>query len=76
MLQWIIGSSIKNRVLVTAAATALLATGIARLPDATVGALPDFGPVRAEVQTEALQRIDTEKAKGSLGSRWSLKKGA
>ena len=54
MLQWIIGSSIKNRILVAVAAGAILATGIARLPDVQVEALPDFGPVRVEVQTEAL----------------------
>ncbi|MDC8756624.1 efflux RND transporter permease subunit [Janthinobacterium fluminis] len=54
MLQWIIRSSITNRILVTAAAGAILATGIARLPNAQVEILPDFGPVRVEVQTEAL----------------------
>ena len=54
MLQWIIGSSAKFRLLVLAFAAALLAFGIARLPSATLEALPDFGPVRVEVQTEAL----------------------
>ena len=54
MLQWIIGSSAKFRLLVLALAATLLATGIARLPNTTVEALPDFGPVRVEIQTEAL----------------------
>ena len=54
MLQWIIGSSAKFRLLVLAFVAALLAFGIARLPSTTLEALPDFGPVRVEVQTEAL----------------------
>ena len=54
MLQWIIGSSAKFRLLVIVLAAALLAVGISRLPGTTVEALPDFGPVRVEVQTEAL----------------------
>ncbi|MFM9886738.1 MAG: efflux RND transporter permease subunit [Burkholderiales bacterium] len=54
MLQWIIGSSAKYRNLVIAVAVGLLAVGIARVPDITVEALPEFGPVRVEVQTEAL----------------------
>ena len=54
MLQWIIGSSAKFRLLVLAFAATLLAAGIARLPDTRVEALPDFGPVRVEIQTEAL----------------------
>ncbi len=54
MLQWIIGTSAKLRLLVIAAAAALLAVGLSRLPGTTVEALPEFGPVRVEVQTEAL----------------------
>ena len=55
MLQWIIGSSAGVlRLLVIAVAAALLAVGIARLPDTAVEALPDFGPTRVEIQTEAL----------------------
>jgi len=54
MLQWIIGTSAKFRLIVIAVAAALLAVGISRLPTTTVEALPDFGPVRVEVQTEAL----------------------
>ena len=54
MLHWIIGSSAKYKNLVIAVAVGLLAVGIARVPDITVEGLPDFGPVRVEIQTEAL----------------------
>ena len=54
MLQWLIGSSTKYRLQVIVVAVALIAVGITRLPDLRVEALPDFGPVRVEVQTEAL----------------------
>jgi Cu/Ag efflux pump CusA len=54
MMRWIVGSSLKFRLLVLAVAAGLLALGIVRLSDAPVEALPDFGPTRVEVQTEAL----------------------
>lgn len=54
MLKWLIGSSVNYRVLVIAVAVVLMASGIVKLQDNTVEALPDFGPVRVEVQTEAL----------------------
>jgi len=54
MLRWIIGSSVNFRVLVIAVAAGFLATGVVQLRGTTVEALPDFGPVRVEVQTEAL----------------------
>jgi CzcA family heavy metal efflux pump len=54
MTRWIVGSSLKYRFAVIAIATALLAFGIVRLRDTPVEALPDFGPPRVEVQTEAL----------------------
>lgn len=54
MLQWIIGSSAKFRLLVIAIAATLFTVGVARLPETAVEALPDFGPVRVEIQTEAL----------------------
>jgi len=53
-MRWIIGSSVKYRLLLIAVAATLLVSGAARLRDAPVEALPDFGPVRVEVQTEAL----------------------
>ena len=54
MLQSIVVSSVRNRLLVIALSAILLAMGLARLADSTVEALPNFGPVRVEVQTEAL----------------------
>ena len=54
MLRWVIGSSANYRLLVIAASAALLAAGIVQLRNTPVDALPDFGPVRVEVQTEAL----------------------
>ena len=54
MLRWIIGSSVKSRLVVVTGAAALLAAGIVQLRNTPVEALPDFGPVRVEVQTEAL----------------------
>ncbi len=54
MLRWIIGSSVNFKLPVITLAAALLAVGVARLEDASLEALPDFGPVRVEVQTEAL----------------------
>ena len=54
MVQWILASSAQYRNLVIAFAITLLAVGIVRLPGTSIEALPDFGPVFVEVQTEAL----------------------
>ena len=54
MLQSIIEASVRYRLMVIALSAMLLAIGLSRLADATVEALPNFGPVRVEVQTEAL----------------------
>ena len=54
MLRWIIGSSVSFRLPVVAGAAALLASGVSELRSTSIEALPDFGPVRVEVQTEAL----------------------
>ncbi|GLZ34932.1 cation efflux system protein [Lentzea sp. NBRC 105346] len=54
MMRWIVGSSQKYRRLVLAVAVALMAFGFVQLRDATVEALPEFGPVRVDVQVEAL----------------------
>ncbi len=54
MMRWIVGSSQKYRRLVLAVAVALLAFGFVQLRNTTVGALPEFGPVRVDVQVEAL----------------------
>jgi Cu/Ag efflux pump CusA len=54
MMRWIVESSLRYRRLVLAAAVLLLAVGVSQLRTAQVEALPDFGPTRVEVQTEAL----------------------
>ncbi len=54
MFRWIIGSSLKFRVLVVAAAMALLVAGTERLRKMPVDVFPEFAPPIVEVQTEAL----------------------
>jgi CzcA family heavy metal efflux pump len=54
MMRWIVGSSLKFRLLVLAAAAALLAVGISQLRDMPVDVLPEYRPPTVEVQTEAL----------------------
>lgn len=54
MMRWIVGSSLRYRRLVLAVAAVLLAAGIVQVRSAPIEAFPDFGPVRVEVQTEAL----------------------
>ncbi|MCP2241920.1 efflux RND transporter permease subunit [Lentzea aerocolonigenes] len=54
MMRWIVGSSQRYRRLVLAVAVALIALGFVQLRDSNVEALPEFGPVRVDVQVEAL----------------------
>lgn len=54
MLRWIVGSSQKYRRLILAVAIAMMAFGFVMLRDPSVEALPEFGPVRVDVQVEAL----------------------
>ena len=54
MMRWIVGSSQKFRRLVLAVAVALIAVGFVQLRRSPVEALPEFGPVRVDVQVEAL----------------------
>ena len=54
MLRRIVSSSLRMRVLVTAAAAAILFAGITQLPKAAVDLHPEFKPTVVEVQTEAL----------------------
>jgi Cu/Ag efflux pump CusA len=54
MMRWIVGSSQKYRRLVIAVAVALIAAGFVQLRRTSVEALPEFGPVRVDVQVEAL----------------------
>ncbi|TWP51285.1 efflux RND transporter permease subunit [Lentzea tibetensis] len=54
MMRWIVGSSQRYRRLVLAVAVALMAFGFVQLRNTSVEALPEFGPVRVDVQVEAL----------------------
>jgi CzcA family heavy metal efflux pump len=54
MMRWLVSSSIKFRLIVVAAAAAVLVVGVSQLRDAPVEVLPDFTPTTVEVQTEAL----------------------
>ena len=54
MMRWLIDSSMKFRLVVVVAATALLVVGISQLRSAPVDVLPEFGPPTVEIQTEAL----------------------
>jgi CzcA family heavy metal efflux pump len=54
MMRWIIGSSLKFRLLVVGIAAAVLAVGVTQLHKMSVDVLPEFGPPTVEVQTEAL----------------------
>jgi CzcA family heavy metal efflux pump len=53
-MRWIIGSSLRFRLLVVGIAAGVMAIGIVQLRDAPVDVLPEFTPPYAEVQTEAL----------------------
>jgi Cu/Ag efflux pump CusA len=53
-MRWIIGSSIKFRRLLIAAAVGVVVVGVLQLDDARTDTLPEFGATRVEVQTEAL----------------------
>jgi Cu/Ag efflux pump CusA len=54
MIRWTVGLSLKYQNLVLAVALALLALGFVQLRNTSVDALPEFGPVRVDVQVEAL----------------------
>jgi CzcA family heavy metal efflux pump len=54
MMGWIVGSSLKFRLLIVALAAATLAVGVSQLRTMPVDALPEFGPPTVEIQTEAL----------------------
>jgi CzcA family heavy metal efflux pump len=54
MMRWIVGSSLKFRLIVLAAAAATIAVGIGQLRDMPVDVLPEYVPPTVEVQTEAL----------------------
>ena len=54
MMRWIIGSSLKARRVVVAAAVVIMAFGVWSLRQAEVDVLPEFGPPTVDVQIEAL----------------------
>jgi Cu/Ag efflux pump CusA len=54
MTRWIIGSSLRFRLLVVGIAAAVIAVGVAQLHNEPVDVLPEFTPPYVEVQTEAL----------------------
>jgi CzcA family heavy metal efflux pump len=54
MMRWIIGSSVRFRLLVVSLAAALLAVGGTRLREMPTDVLPEFAPTTVEIQTEAL----------------------
>ena len=54
MMRWIVGVSLKFRLLVVALATATLVVGVSQLRDMPVDVLPEFVPPTVEIQTEAL----------------------
>src|SRR3982750_2463234 len=51
---WIVGSSLKFRYLVVAAAAAMMAIGAVGLHDMRVDVFPEFAPPRVEIQTNCL----------------------
>jgi len=54
MLRWIIGTSLRFRLVVVGLAAAVVALGVTQLPKAPVDVLPEFTPPYSEIQTEAL----------------------
>jgi CzcA family heavy metal efflux pump len=54
MMRWIVGSSLKARLLVVPVAVALLVLGFVQLRSMPVDVLPEFSPPLVEIQTEAL----------------------
>ena len=54
MLRWIVGSSLRFRYLVVAAAAALVFFGVGQLRHAEVDVFPEFAPPRVEIQTPAI----------------------
>ncbi|MGH9277342.1 MAG: efflux RND transporter permease subunit [Acidimicrobiales bacterium] len=54
MMRWIVGSSLKFRFIVVAAAGALMFFGIQQLGHTSMDVFPEFAPPRVEVQTPSL----------------------
>ncbi|MGH3065554.1 MAG: efflux RND transporter permease subunit [Gaiellaceae bacterium] len=54
MMRWIVGASLRFRLLVVALGAATLVIGVSQLRDMPVDVLPEFVPPTVEIQTEAL----------------------
>ena len=54
MMRWIVGSSLKFRFLVVAAAAALMYFGMERIRSMPVDVFPEFAPPLVEIQTEGI----------------------
>src|SRR6185312_15571001 len=59
-MRWIVSRSLRFRWLVLFGAAALMAFGIAQLPNAKVDVFPEFAPPQVEIQTIALGNSSTE----------------
>ena len=53
-LRWIVGTALRFRVLVVAAAAAVMVAGVLSAPKMQLDVLPEFAPPQVEIQTEAL----------------------
>ena len=53
-IRWIVGTSLRLRYLVVAAAVAMMVFGIATLPGQRVDVFPEFAPPRVVIQTACL----------------------
>ena len=60
MMRWIVGSSLKFRYVVAAAAAALMFFGVQQMRGMPVDVFPEFAPPRVEIQTLALGLSATE----------------
>lgn len=60
MFRWIIGSSLKFRFLVLAAAAALLVFGTQQMRKMPVDVFPEFAPPKVEIQTEGIGMTASE----------------
>ena len=60
MLRWIVGSSLRFRFIVAAAAAALIFFGVQQLRHVPVDVFPEFAPPKVEIQTLALGLSATE----------------
>jgi CzcA family heavy metal efflux pump len=54
MMRWIVGSSLRLRFIVIAAAAAMLGFGVADLRNSPVDVFPEFAPPQVEIQTPSL----------------------